>query len=173
MSKPCTKCNIRKPLEDFYKQLKRKDGRSSHCKTCRAATLATWYAANKERKTATSSAYYVTNKDNPGYKERQAAILAAWQKANPEKCRAHSAKRRTAKLQRRPPWSETEEITAFYKACPEGYHVDHIIPLQGRNVSGLHVLSNLQYLTKSENCRKHNKFDWRKFNGFTNKGGKK
>jgi hypothetical protein len=60
--------------------------------------------------------------------------------------------------QRTPLWSERKQILQFYKNCPEGYHVDHIIPLQGALVSGLHVLSNLQYLTVKENLQKGNKF---------------
>lgn len=61
------------------------------------------------------------------------------------------------RLLRVPAWSEREAIKAFYEACPEGYEVDHIIPLQGETVSGLHVLGNLQYLPMLENRSKGNK----------------
>lgn len=50
-------------------------------------------------------------------------------------------------------------IGNFYKNCPKGYEVDHIIPLSR---GGKHILSNLQYLTISENRRKYNKLDWKK-----------
>lgn len=43
---------------------------------------------------------------------------------------------------------------AFIKACPSGFEVDHIIPVNGPNVCGLHILENLQYLPKSVNNRK-------------------
>ena len=75
--------------------------------------------------------------------------------------RAKVAKYKAAKLQRIPVWISKDELNMmrfFYIKCPEGSDVDHIVPLQGRNVSGLHVLSNLQYLTKEENGRKANKF---------------
>ena len=68
------------------------------------------------------------------------------------------AKRRASELLRTPTWSEQELIRKFYMNVPKGYHVDHIIPLQGETVSGLHVRDNLQYLTASENCSKKNKF---------------
>ena len=75
--------------------------------------------------------------------------------------RAKVAKYKAAKLQRIPVWISKDELNMirfFYIKCPEGCDVDHIIPLQGKNVSGLHILSNLQYLTKEENGRKANKF---------------
>lgn len=70
----------------------------------------------------------------------------------------NSAKRRASKLQATPIWSEKEAIKQFYINCPDGYHVDHIIPLRGKTVSGLHVLSNLQYLTAHENLTKGNAY---------------
>ncbi len=77
---------------------------------------------------------------------------------NGETQNARQSTYRCKKLQRTPKWSETEKIAEFYKHCPNGWAVDHIIPLQGELVSGLHVLNNLQYLTKEENSKKHNKF---------------
>jgi hypothetical protein len=50
-------------------------------------------------------------------------------------------------------------IKEFYEACPIDHHVDHIIPLTHRSVCGLHVLSNLQYLYKTDNLTKSNKFE--------------
>ena len=68
---------------------------------------------------------------------------------------------RTKKTQT-PSWSERAAIRAFYKACPAGHHVDHIIPLSGKtaegySVSGVHILANLQYLPIVENLTKYNR----------------
>lgn len=72
--------------------------------------------------------------------------------------RIRSAKRYAGKIDRTPRWANLEKIKEFYSNCPEGYHVDHIIPLQGKLVSGLHVDNNLQYLTAKENLTKGNRF---------------
>lgn len=69
-----------------------------------------------------------------------------------------TSKYRAAKLNRTPVWANLDKIKEIYERCPEGYHVDHIVPLQGDLVSGLHVESNLQYLTSTDNLKKHNSF---------------
>lgn len=56
-----------------------------------------------------------------------------------------------------PPWVCKKELKNFYQNRPPGYHVDHIIPLNGKNVCGLTVLWNLQYLPKEVNLKKSNK----------------
>jgi excisionase family DNA binding protein len=67
---------------------------------------------------------------------------------------------------RRPPWANGEAIRAVYERAKSitretgvPHHVDHIIPLQGEYVSGLHVEANLQVVPAVDNIRKRNKFD--------------
>ena len=110
-------------------------------------------------------------KDNKEYIGKRAAIWREnhrdylrecskiWSKNNPDKVRKNSAKRRTEKLKRCPNWVNEIELAQVYQNCPKGYHVDHIIPLQGKDISGLHVPWNLQYLTPEENGIKRARFD--------------
>jgi len=69
---------------------------------------------------------------------------------------ANTVRKHRRTTQQTPKWANLEKIEEFYKNRPEGYHVDHIIPLNGAYVSGLHVLENLQYLTIEENLKKSN-----------------
>ena len=76
---------------------------------------------------------------------------------------AKAAASRAAKDNRTPPWTNLETIANFYKKCPEKCQVDHIVPLRGKTVSGLHTEDNLQYLTADDNIKKGNKFDFDEF----------
>ena len=71
--------------------------------------------------------------------------------------REKSARRRAHLLNATPIWADLDKIKEIYLNCPEGYHVDHIFPLNGKNSCGLHVENNLQYLTIEENLKKSNK----------------
>lgn len=81
---------------------------------------------------------------------RQHAL--AYAVAHLEKSSRHAVKQQT------PPWAKPEKIRAWYVlARAQRLTVDHIIPLKGQLVSGLHVENNLQLLTKSQNSRKGNR----------------
>jgi len=80
-----------------------------------------------------------------------------WYERNKSKQLAKSNMEKAARLQRIPPWADLDAIKEFYLNRPAGYHVDHIVPLRGKEVSGLHVLENLQYLLAKENLSKGNK----------------
>lgn len=67
---------------------------------------------------------------------------------------------RATKLQATPKWlnkEQKDQIKSIYANCPSGWHVDHIIPLKGKEVKGLHVPWNLQYLPATDNINKSNK----------------
>jgi hypothetical protein len=74
-----------------------------------------------------------------------------------KKCRITSSVYRAKKLQAMPKWVNIIELYSIYNNCPKGYHVDHIIPLSGKNICGLHVPWNLQYLPAVDNLKKSNK----------------
>jgi len=98
--------------------------------------------------------YYLNNKDKIKQYSKDYRLK------NPNFKKSHCAKRRALKLKATPKFANLEKIKEIYKNCPKGYVVDHIVPLQGKIVCGLHVEWNLQYLTKSENSSKCNTFIW-------------
>ena len=88
-----------------------------------------------------------------------------WAGANAGRLRAIRAQRRAAELFATPAWADLSEIAAIYAEARrlemgDGVkrHVDHIVPLQGKAVCGLHIAVNLQILTATENLSKSNRW---------------
>lgn len=126
--------------------------RAKHLQDIKLRSLA---PKEKERRTAYNKEY----SQRDGVKEKQTNYLRQWCEDNPSKMNEYNFKRELQKSLATPLWADVSAIVEFYKARPPGYHVDHIIPLQGKLVSGLNVLNNLQYLTPTENCSKGNRFN--------------
>ena len=103
-----------------------------------------------EAKRAYDRAHYKANR------ERELEYQRVWREANRAKHRAMRVKRQVAKLDRTVAWADQAAIEAMYEGCPPGHQVDHVIPLQGKRVSGLHVAGNMQYLLAENNAHKGN-----------------
>lgn len=122
-----------------------------------------WMEKERQRKYPLSRAYWEANKD------KMRADRLAWGKANRAKLRAILQKYRAAKIQRTPPWLTTDDFWMIEEAhrlavdrtklTGFAWHVDHVVPLQGDLVSGLHVPWNLQVIPAADNVRKNNKFE--------------
>lgn len=97
-------------------------------------------------------------KYNSKNRVRVNAKIAEYRKANPAVIRARGRLYEARKRRQLPAWADLVAIKEKYSNRPEGHHVDHIVPLKGKNVCGLHVEYNLQYLPATENMVKGNKF---------------
>jgi hypothetical protein len=166
--KVCKRCGEEKPHNEYNAHPHTKDKLQRVCRDCSKVLWKLWYPKNKKRladkqranseKMAQKAANWRAK--NPRkqaiiqkkYKEEHRAILAARQKMR--ECLKAS------------PISllYDEQISKFYEEAERTglktgikQHVDHIIPLQGKIVSGLHVPWNLQVLPAVENLHKGNK----------------
>ena len=156
----CNLCSQTKDKSLFKKDSRLKSGYVSRCKDCTNEI-------EKERKRLgpkpTAEDYRVRYAKD---KERRIAAVRKWQKANPDKANSISANRRARKLQATPDWLSKDDLALIdwtYHCAKvaeskfgESYHVDHIVPLQGKDVCGLHVPWNLQVITAKENLSKSN-----------------
>ena len=131
-----------------------------------------WRLENAERKREATRRWERENR------ERSDAARRAWRKANPEKVRQYArdywernrdkyqhqkALRRASEIQATPSWVDLEVIASIYaeaaklRSAGEDVHVDHIVPLRGSNVCGLHVPWNLRIIPAEDNLKKGNR----------------
>ncbi len=186
--KTCGQCHISLSVSSFHKRTLSKDGLCSKCKTCSTAYKREYHKKNKAKKAKIDSEYYTKNKSriknrmlNNYYKDPEAKIVyrknnaekirvkrLAHNRANKGLCNSYSAKRRAARSNATPNWLTKDHISDILQMyedakdiewlSEESFEVDHIVPLRGKNVCGLHVPWNLQILTRFENRSKGNRF---------------
>ena len=143
-SKVCKTCFLEKTHFEFHKDSRVKDGLASKCKEC-----------YKE--------YYRNNTETIKKTQKK------WFQANLDRHCASQQKRRASKLNATPSWltfEQEQEIKNFYWLAKdlksftgEKYEVDHIVPLKGKTVCGLHVPWNLQVLPEDLNRQKNSAFN--------------
>ncbi len=89
-----------------------------------------------------------------------------WNKENPNYFTEYAIKRNKVLRDATPSWADLSMITTKYrerdcmsKLTGLAHHVDHIVPLQGKNICGLHVAENLRVILARDNLIKHNKWE--------------
>jgi hypothetical protein len=126
------------------------------------ARAKTWAAANPEKRAN------ILEKSRKANAEDRSAYNKEWFAKNSDKRAAYEAKRRASILQRTPKWLTEDDFWMIEQAYELAklrtemfgfdWHVDHIVPLQGKLVSGLHTPINIQVIEGLENCKKNAKF---------------
>jgi hypothetical protein len=130
------------------------------CLECSKIRCLQFYYENVEYSRNRSKKYSQNNKDKTN------SLKKRWKQSNKNKVNAINGKRRASKLQRTPTWIDQSEITMWYEVAEVlsrsgvKFHVDHVVPLQGKNVSGLHVSENMQVLPAYINISKNNQWNW-------------
>ena len=161
--KTCTKCLLEKPVTQYYKHEGGKFGVKSRCKACCNSANSKWKKNNPK------AAKAIAKRSEKKNFESISEYRKTYRKVNRAYFRSKSMGYYAAKKQAAPSWLTQEQknlIDGFYEQARDcelvsgfKYHVDHIVPLQGENVCGLHVPWNLQVLPACVNISKSNKYD--------------
>jgi hypothetical protein len=181
-SKCCSKCGADKPKDQFNKHSGSKDGLRGYCKACHTAYSTRWIADNREHYNKRIRDDRAVNPDKykawaKAYKDADKdhflAIKRSWVAQNPDKRRAivrkyHSTRhaedlvrvreRQAAKLRAIPAWANEAAMLEIYRRAREmGLQVDHVVPLRGKTVCGLHCEANLEPISQTANKSKGNR----------------
>lgn len=183
--KTCSACKVSKPMDSFATSRSTADGKAYKCRACcklykdgrkewNAVLRRASYEKNKEAEKASSLAYYRSNRESRiakhrAYMQATADQQRQWREDNKHLSQANVRRYREALRQRVPIWMTEKQlllINGLYELAAqireetgEMYHVDHIYPLRGEKVSGLHVFENLQIILGSENASKGNSYE--------------
>jgi len=163
MEKHCTKCKQMLDISNFWKRGKYY---KSRCKKCTKEDVAPYKLANKEYIAKRLREYKDKNKDHLLQVGRE--YQKKYREENKYKVNASNRLRKYQKMQRTPSWLTLDDkwfMEEIYhlaqlrtKMLGFEWHVDHIIPIKAKNVSGLHVPNNLRVIPAKENLSKNNKF---------------
>lgn len=177
--KICTRCLEDNGLDGFQSYTSRKGEllRRAHCKSCHSAITIKWRLDNPEKALILKNKKWVVKKTPHKLelkrlwycknKAKMAACLRARYLKNPEPFIRKSLERANKlKELQTPAYVDQKSINIIYremsrrnKECGSvEYHVDHIIPLNGERVSGLHIETNLRIIKAKDNTKKSNSF---------------
>lgn len=167
--KLCNKCHCEKPKTEFYKKKTAKDGLFWWCISCHRDYVKAKYhvlAESPEYRTAERARVLAYHRGNP---EKVRAWHKAYASENKGKLNAKAKKYVLAREKRTPKWLSEDDVWLMEQAYELAvlrstmlgmpWHVDHIIPLHGRLVSGLHVPHNLQVIPAKTNRSKSNYYE--------------
>lgn len=161
-TKVCTKCKQDKVLAEFSTRKKPSIRLNSWCKACIATQTRKYNAERMKDRRMDQSYTAKERKQQAEYRKLNKPLIDALK-------RTSTIKRRNAQTQATPAWVDVEfERFVFSEAFALAalrknmfgfsWHVDHVVPLNGKNVSGLHVSNNVQVIPAYDNLRKSNKF---------------
>ncbi len=134
-----------------------------------------YYAANTELIRGRNKAQYEKHRDKRLAYEVKARIEKKAQRMAYHASDAAKTKHAAVESKRRalcatPAWANKEMIEIFYESARRvsqrlgtRYEVDHIVPIKGRTVCGLHVEHNLRVIPRTDNAKKLNRFDHQMF----------
>lgn len=174
----CNSCKTEQPLTEFYKDRTKVDGLRTTCKTCKKVCDKLYAKNNAEvisvkRKERYLERYDIERSQQSEYARNNRDLFnkhaREYKNNNKGKVNAATRARQAAKLKATPSWANLEQIKRIYTACASiskrtgvEHHVDHIIPLKGKNVCGFHTENNLAIIPARINLAKsntHNSWD--------------
>lgn len=186
--KECTQCGYSKDETEFYKQSANRDGLTTACRVCVklakktskdpherphiegskfCTSCQTYHPYAEFYRNPSTTDGFATSCKRSALRVRRARNVAPALRTKPTiRSKAYESFRTVwnncKKIHRVPGWADQDAIHEVYRARAErgaGFDVDHIVPLRGYNVCGLHVHYNLRIISSTENKIKGRAFD--------------